>query len=148
MSATSSGYTALDMDCPLHSSQLSLSEGHELEGQVITVPTGIEAPTLLTEIVVGLKLVPSAATPGKASPKHKRKSKSSLFMTFSLVACMLPEERVHGSHSLFDEAHLQEEVRVGIGVFFFLSTDARCLQAAEAKIRVQSKNGHQFIFRH
>ena len=148
MSATSSGYTALDMDCPLHSSQLSLSEGHELEGQVITVPTGIEGPTLLTEIVVGLKLVPSAATPGKASPKHKRKSKSSLFMTFSLVACMLPEERVHGSHSLFDEAHLQEEVRVGIGVFSFLSTDARCLQAAEAKIRVQSKNGHQFIFRH
>ena len=92
MSATSSGYTALDMDCPLHSSQLSLSEGHELEGQVITVPTGIEAPTLLTEIVVGLKLVPSAATPGKTSPKHKRKSKSSLFMMFSLVARMLPEE--------------------------------------------------------
>ena len=119
-----------------------------MEGQVITVPTGIEAPTLLTEIVVELKLVPSAATPGKASPKHKRKSKSSLFMTFSLVARMLPEERVHGSHSLFDEAHLQEEVRVGIGVFSFLSTDARCLQAAEAKIRVQSKNGHQFIFRH
>ena len=53
------------MDCPLHSSQLSLSEGHELEGQVITVPTGIEAPTLLTEIVVGLKLVPSAATQKK-----------------------------------------------------------------------------------
>ena len=117
------------MDCPLHSSQLSLSEGHELEGQVITVPTGIEAPTLLTEIVVGLKLVPSAATPGKASPKHKRKSKSSLFMMFSLVARMLPEERVHGSHSLSDEAHFQEEVGVGIGIFSFLSADARRLQA-------------------
>ena len=67
---------------------------------------------------------------------------------FSLVARMLPEERVHGSHSLFDEAHLQEEVRVGIGVFSFLSTDAWRLQAAEVKIRVQSKNGYQFIFRH
>ena len=50
-----------------------------MEGQVITVPTGIEAPTLLTEIVVGLKLVPSAATPGKASPKHKKRLSQIVF---------------------------------------------------------------------
>ena len=69
-------------------------------------------------------------------------------MMFSLVARMLPEERVHGSHSLSDEAHFQEEVGVGIGIFSFLSADARRLQAAEAKIRVQSKDGHKFVFRH
>ena len=47
---TSSGYIARDMGFPLHSILLSLPEGHELEGQVITVPTRIEAPTFLTNL--------------------------------------------------------------------------------------------------
>ena len=135
------------MDCPLHSSQLSLSEGHELEGQVITVPTGIEAPTLLTEIVVGLKLVPSAATPGKASPKHKRKSKSSLFMMFSLVARMLSEERVHGSHSLFDEAYFQHEARIRIVIALF-DFYAWRLQAGETEVGVEREDRDEFVVRH
>ena len=47
---TSSGYIARDMGFPLHSIPLSLPDGHELEGQVITVPTRIEAPTFLTNL--------------------------------------------------------------------------------------------------
>lgn len=38
------------MGFPLRSIPLSLPEGHELEGQVITVPTRIEAPMFLTNL--------------------------------------------------------------------------------------------------
>mgnify|MGYP005778772161 FL=1 len=75
--SNSSRYTVLDMDYPLHSSKLSLSEEHEFEGQVITVPTGIEAPMLCTMTFVGSKLVLSAASTGleKTSDAKRRKRK-------------------------------------------------------------------------
>ena len=48
-----------------------------MEGQVITVPTGIEAPTLCTMTFVGSKLVLSAASTGleKTSDAKRRKRK-------------------------------------------------------------------------
>lgn len=78
MSAISSGYTALDILCPLHSNQLSASAGHEADGQAITVPIGIEdVATLCTMTLVGSKLVLSAARTGleKTSDTKRRKRK-------------------------------------------------------------------------
>ena len=75
------------MACPLHSSQLLASEGHEADGQAITVPTGMEdVDTLCTVIFVGSKEELSAACTGQEKAKsERRKSRESLFMAASLA---------------------------------------------------------------